>query len=347
MHNSTARYTATGGLDVEMRIGRDQQLVSEALQKSSFAGLIAGVVMIGGYARGEGGYWRDPEGPRAYNDYDYFVVLRDRARVNLASIRDELSEIANKLDRLVKVEVDFFPLLSTDIKGLPFTLMYAEMQSGHRVIMGRENVLQHMPHMPLDALPLSEFQRLLLNRGALLLLNQKALEAGEELDLDLFNRYINKAILACGDSVLYRNQAYDLSYKEKGKRLARLDLDPCLEQLYLRAVEHKFEPQSARLDERSLFALQQTAEQVWTKEFELVRRLVQSEPPSLVYRLRSLAVNLRDDGIRRVLRHPKKAFHYPREQLYQQLPILLRGDISAEDRAERLSEFFGLWARYS
>jgi len=171
------RYTATGNDAVEAAIESDQQVIAQGITASSFAQWVESVVMIGGYARGEGGYLVREGEPGAYNDYDYFVVLKDAAKPKLPVIREALTKIARELEETVRVEVDFFALLESEISQLPFTLMYAEMQAGHRVIHGRSDILSQMPAMPLDTVPDDEFKRLLLNRGTLLLFNQKNMAA--------------------------------------------------------------------------------------------------------------------------------------------------------------------------
>ena len=83
----TSRYTPDGDAAVESRISHDQQLIAAAVTDLVPAAHFRALVLIGGYARGEGGF-RFVEGqPEPYNDYDYFVVVRglDRARRNAVS----------------------------------------------------------------------------------------------------------------------------------------------------------------------------------------------------------------------------------------------------------------------
>jgi len=357
------RYTATGSDAVEAAIDRDQRLVSQGVAKSAFSELVESVVMIGGYARGEGGYLvRDSE-PGAYNDYDYFVVLKDAAKTKLPAIRELLTKIARELEKAVRVEVDFFPLLESDISQLPFTLMYAEMQAGNRVIHGRNDILSSMPAMPLDAAPDDEFKRLLLNRGTLLLFNQKNIAAETLEDLDEFNKFINKAVLAIGDSILHRNGRYHVSYRVKQQRLREVATTSAeLVELYERAVNHKFEPGSAVLDVAELVPLHNRVVQLWRGEFSQHANRVQRSKvtrQAAVAKLRNLAINIRDLGLAKVLVTPILSLTYPRELLYLSLPILLDANSRDVEELRRLlrtdlknwpglvERYTSLWYRYS
>ena len=209
--------------EVEQRIGLDQVQIATAVAEIIPAQHLVAIVMIGGYARSEGGYLCLSKGPQAYNDYDYFVIFQNCSKSQMKIFAQQLNERAKTLEIAVCVEVDFFPLMRTKIRSLPFTLMYAEMRMGHKVIYGDQDVLASMPTMPLNSLPLKEMQRLMLNRGTLLLLNKIHLLTENDWDRDQFNKYMNKAALACGDSYLHQKGLYDLSYTNKLARLRKQD----------------------------------------------------------------------------------------------------------------------------
>ena len=71
----TNRYTPDGDATVEARIGHDQQLIAAAVTDLVPAPHFHALVLIGGYARGEGGFRFVDGRPEPYNDYDYFVVV--------------------------------------------------------------------------------------------------------------------------------------------------------------------------------------------------------------------------------------------------------------------------------
>jgi len=360
------KYTARGNEAVETRIASDQSLIANAITKDIPEHLFVSLVMIGGYARGEGGFSYVHGRPQAYNDYDYFLITEDLSAADLATIKSKLVVLAKDLEEEVGVEVDFFPLQRSELKTLPFTLMYAEMQSGHLVIAGDTDILDEMPRMPLQEVAMSEFQRLMINRGSLLLLNKQSFKRDPEgFELDQFNKYINKAALAVGDSILKRHGAYDLSYEVKLARLFALNGPPeSLIRYYTRAVDQKFIPKTEGLDRNELISMQADVIELWCKEFEQIseRANLELSQRGLVYkakqRLRNLAVNLRDFGASSILRTPSLAASYPRDRLVLSLSELLSPDgnkdnlasvlrSKSDDKQELWHAYFALWHKYS
>jgi len=238
------RYTFDGYLPAEKEISRHQGLVEKAVLDAVPACFIEAIVLIGGYARGDGGYTLSPTGkPQPYNDYDYFIVFKGVTHARAAKLICQI-DVA-ELEQEVGVEVDFFPLLKQQIATLEFSLMYAEMQAGHKVIYGNQDILLSMPNMPLAQVESAEFSRLLTNRGFLLLLNHSSPAA------DQFTLYINKAMLAVGDVILFQHDLYALSYREKLTRLKMLMPDNKLVGWYEAAVKAKYRPDLAQQWDRS------------------------------------------------------------------------------------------------
>ncbi len=243
------RYTPDGNAAVEARIARDQALIAEAVTALVVPPLFRALVLMGGYGRGEGGFVMRGGQPAPYNDYDYFVVVRGMDRERRATLQKALAGAARDLDRAVGVDLDSALLREESLPGADHSLINAEMLWGHRVVAGDPQVLAPMPAMPFATLPPAEFTRLLLNRGSLLLMNQRRLAAGEPAagqDHEVFLKYLFKAVLACGDARLAGNRRYHPSYVAKLDRLGRADIDwpgqanPL--DLYAQALRHKFHP---------------------------------------------------------------------------------------------------------
>ncbi len=175
------RYTLDGDAAVEARIAHDQELVAQAVTARLAPPAFRGLVLMGGYGRGEGGFVRRDGQPEPYNDYDYFVVVRGLDGAARAALTQDLAVAAKALEHQVGVEVDFALLREERLPGAEYSLMNAEMLWGHRVVAGDPQVLATMPAMPFASLPPGEFTRLLLNRGSLLLLNQRRLANPEPL----------------------------------------------------------------------------------------------------------------------------------------------------------------------
>jgi len=346
---NSMRYTLSGPPQAEQRIHDDQSRITravvEAIPRSKFGALI----LAGGYGRGEGGY-RCRKGRFApYNDYDYFVVL-DASRKECSKLQDQLTELGHSLEAEIGVEVDFAILRSRNLSKLEYSLMNAELVWGHRVLAGDPEILSAIPKMPIQEIALAEFLRLMLNRGSLLLMNQRALQSGAiscESDREQFSRYLDKAVLACADARLAAAGRYHGSYPVKLERIHALNWPGSSEFLqdYGRALDARFGPEPllvpAKEEERALSRVVAH----WLEalaELETVRlgRLpdwpdyatsrIQKGQSSGDLRglLRNLYVTLRDFGPAEFLHNPGWAIRYPRERLISVLPGLLEPSIS-------------------
>lgn len=380
---NASRYTLDGDDIVENTIEVHQQLIGGAVKKHFKDGQFCALVLIGGYGRGEGGFCMHDGQPAPYNDYDYFVVLRNNDYQSPALLTG-LKKLAHELEDKVGVEVDFFTLHIDQIKRLEFSLMFAEMQWGHRVVAGDPDILRSMPAMPLERLRLSEFTRLMLNRGALLLLNRITLQHEEEKKTgqqEIFIKYLFKAVLASGDAWLAANAKYHPSYPVKYERLLELaksfDLG-ALPEYYNLALEARFHPDYSQYEDWDLSQRQIEVEAIWKLALQTLetRRLGvfplswENYSVSAVSKgqsvsglkalLKNIVVNLRDFGLFSVLKSPLWSLRYPRERLISVLPLLLMDDASGFSHVSEILEispdsdwlataerFTALWHRYS
>jgi hypothetical protein len=261
--------------------------------------------------------------------------------------------------------------------------MNAEMIWGHRVVTGDPEILGAMPPMPFGTLPPGEFTRLLLNRGALLLMNRQRLAAAAPLGAEgqeVFFKYLFKAVLACGDARLAGNGRYHPSYVQKRERLAAMDWGGKgrFMDLYGPAWEAKFHPDYGRYTEADATEWQERVVALWLATlawYEQVRTgraisdwdaycsaaLPKGQGGRSWWGLRNAAITLRDFGPAELVRRPRWSLRYPRERLISALPVLLShpfGGLSpaaAEALAvpsgttwmEAVEAFLRLWRRYA
>lgn len=377
------RYTLDGDAAVEARIAQDQVLIAQAVAALLSPPGFRALVLMGGYGRGEGGYvWRAGS-PEPFNDYDYFVVVRGLDRAGREALSQALGEAAKALEHQVGVEVDFALLHEERLPDAEFSLMNAEMLWGHRVVAGDPDVLAAMPPMPFPDLPPGEFTRLLLNRGSLLLMNEKRLVSAEPLGIaerEVFFKYLFKAILACGDSRLAGSRRYHPSYLEKRERLGALDWPGkrAFIDLYEQAWENKFHPDYGCFAGEDPVAWQRRVVTIWLETLAWFERGRAGRPiddwnaygsPGFSKGqggrswggLRNAAITLRDFGPAELLRRPGWSLRYPRERLISTLPLLLAnpGTPAAPVLAVALAQtpgtpwldtveaFLRLWRRYA
>jgi hypothetical protein len=379
----SGRYTPDGGVAVEARIAADQALIARAVEALAEPPEFRALVLMGGYGRGEGGYVLRDGKPAPYNDYDYFVVVHGLDGARRRALQEVLAQEGRALEHQVGVEVDFALLREEALPQAEYSLMNAEMIWGHRVVAGEPDVLDAMPPMPFGTLPPGEFTRLLLNRGALLLMNRQRLRTGDSLVSDaqeVFFKYLFKAVLACGDARLAGTGQYHPSYIHKRERLASMDWDGKGDfmDLYTPAWEAKFHPDYGRYAEADPAEWQERVVALWlaTLSWYEQGRTGRAIPDWETYcsaaipkgqggrswwGLRNAAITLRDFGPVELARHPFWSLRYPRERLISALPLLLSDSFTGlrPAPAEALSmrpgtpwpkaaeTFLYLWRRYA
>ena len=230
---------------------------------------LLGVVLGGGYARGEGGVVLesskvqkfegskvpDPEPANAReagfelanlrtaegrgapfrlsNDLDFYVVAEDGASpADLAAIAAALRPVSEKWTARLGVDVDFSPPKTPwRIRHDEERLMIQELVHGYCDVAGKPGaeLFADVARRDPSALPAMEAVRLLVNRGAGLLL-----AAAPGAEPGFVARNINKAILGCGDARLIARGGY---------RWRALDrADALTDDLYRDAVQWKFRP---------------------------------------------------------------------------------------------------------
>ena len=359
------RYTPDGDAAVESRIDSDQQLIAAAVMDAVPASHFRALVLIGGYARGEGGFRHVDARPEPYNDYDYFVVVRGMNHAGIQTLKASLLELGHLLTARVGVEVDLAVLKEETLPGAEYSLMHAEMLWGHKVVAGEAAILAAMPPMPFAGLALAEYTRLMLNRGSLLLMNRDALARGNSnapLQREQFMKYLFKAVLACGDARLAAAGQYHPSYSEKWQRLQRLQWSAQEHFLpqYEMALQAKFHPAYEQYDEADLAQCLQQVTELWLETLAHLESIRLGSParswseyaspavckgqsaPGLRGLARNVGVTLRDYGLRELLTNLRWSLRYPRERLISTLPGLLGGPGLVHD--SQLTRALGLAA---
>ncbi|MEM7252234.1 MAG: hypothetical protein AAF493_12495 [Pseudomonadota bacterium] len=382
----TSRYTYAGCDTAETVIDDHQHLVAKAVKAAVPAVHLRALVLIGGYGRGEGGVQYRADGPRPYNDYDYFAVVEGVSGSAVNALNAQLKAVAHELETEVGVEVDFALLHYERLAEAERSLMNAEMLWGHRVVMGPSDILSTMPTMPFESLSLSEFTRLMTNRGSLLLINERdfarnAINTREAREQCV--KYFFKSELACGDAILARVGRYDPSYPVKEQRLTVLERelatpDAATIDRYTQAVAAKFAPDYDAFVGRDLATWQRIAVEHWRATFAILesRRLGWEGIEWTAYRsprvskgqgadrnlswLRNAYINRREFGFSHLVRAGIWAIRHPRERLVSALPHLLAKPSAPDQRCTDAlmlppgaswstctDQYLRLWSRFS
>ena len=241
-----SNYTGLPSREIETLLdGMLPQLAAE-IDALRLPGL-AGVVLGGGYGRGEGGILRTPEGDKLYNDLDFFVFADHADKGELARIDGELTKLAKPWEERLGVAVDFGPAKNLSaLRNVARTLMFQELLHGWRPVWGNVELEKLLPDLPPGSLPFTEAARLLLNRGMGLVFAAERLLAGSD-DHDFIVRNMNKAVLGGGDAMLIAAGRYRWPGSERTVEFRRLCAEEKLParyaDMYDSAYRFKLEPQ--------------------------------------------------------------------------------------------------------
>ena len=248
-----------------------EKLVEEAIAGvgSEIAALsvprLWGVVLGGGYARGEGGAreckvesvkckveGRPVAECRLSNDLDFFAITKDGATdADAAAVAKALEPVSRRWTEKLGIDVDFTVKTPWRIRHDQERLMIQELVHGYCDVFGAkgEEMFAGVVRREPGELPWMEAARLLMNRGMGLLLAAEKLQSvadgrhpADDSRLSnvhsFINRNINKCILGAGDAFLISRGLYRWRATERA--------DACEAQgfgeLYARAVEWKFRP---------------------------------------------------------------------------------------------------------
>lgn len=346
---SGKRFTLDGRGGLERHLARVcKQVLADVLSlipPSKLEGLVLG----GGYGRGEGGVLRTAAGERPYNDLDFYVFVRGNLRWHEWRYREPLSDLAERLSAKAGLHVEFKLDSVARLRRSVASMFSYDMVAAHRLIHGAETLFAGCEHLG-DAtrIPSSEATRLLFNRCSGLLLAGEILREGGatfaalspvDTPADFIQRNMAKARLALGDAMLTALGQYHWSCLERGRRLIKLGKTetPFLDEIlkhHAAGIEFKLHP---RIEEESpealakdLGELSALAQGLWL--WLESRRLNFPFASARDYALNNLEkcsgsgwrnylLNLKSFGLNGAFGSLAK--RYPRERLFNALALLL------------------------
>lgn len=352
------RYTLDGSPDLEQNLAVICDDVSISLRALLPDGLLEGIVLGGGYGRGEGGVLRLDGHDLPYNDVEFFVFVRGPRLLRQRRWGKALDDLGHRLTEKHGIEIEFKLITTRDLRRSAPTMFYYDLISGHRLVYGDASLFDGCGHHREAAhLPLHDGTRLLMNRSSGLLFALERLQRPDFTadDADFVGRNIAKAQLALGDVVLTQHGLYHWSCRTRHERLQTLDLDGTILPHHAAGVEFKLHPQRSTASREELLALHESVSEEARKLFLQLesRRLgttfhaVEDYTRSPLDKcpetspLRNRLINARQFGLR-ALADPR----YPRQRLLHGLCELLWRPLQPLDPA-RVGSYAGLWSRFN
>ena len=196
----------------------------------------AGLVLGGGYGRGEGGATVDH---RLYNDLDFFVLM-DAPEAAFPACARRLAPISAAFGARLGLDVDFTLRTAARLRRDERRLMVQELLHAHVVVAPAGFDLAAWSGARLYApseIPAGEAARLLMNRGMGLDLARRRLAANGGRADGFVLRNLNKAVLGAGDARLIAEGRYAWTLAEREAALG--------DAAYARACAFKRRPTDA------------------------------------------------------------------------------------------------------
>jgi hypothetical protein len=350
------RFTLDGSQELENRLAALCAEVAEGIRKRIPSQRLEGIVLGGGYGRGQGGVLQTANGEAPYNDMEFYVFLHGEPCLNEFRFGAPLRELSDELSALAGLHIEFKVSSLTNLRRAPISMFSYDLVAGHRIIAGGEHLLggcRHHLH-PAD-IPIFEAARLLFNRCSGLLMAREYLCRGHlaPYEFDFVGRNLAKAELALGDALLAVFGEYHGDCRERHARLVRLRISEMplwlddVQEHHARGVSFKLRPSCVDLPEAQLRTgharISALAERVWL--WLESRRLECSYTTARQYALsplpkcpetaawRNYLLNLKTFGICAAF-EPQSA-RYPRERLFNTFPVLLWDDPSGDETLGR------------
>ncbi len=221
------RFTVDGSPPLERHLESVCEQVRDAVLNLIPSWKLDGILLGGGYGRGEGGVLRARDGDQPYNDLEFYVFARGMALLAERKYRGPLHALGEKLTPVAGIEVEFKVLTLEKVRRSKPSMFYYDLAVGHRVLFGDEDhigmgLASH--RRSASQIPLHEATRLLMNRCSGLLFSLERLERAEfgPDESDYVGRNLAKLQLALGDVVLTAYGKYHWSCLERHQRLLKI-----------------------------------------------------------------------------------------------------------------------------
>lgn len=221
----------------------------------------ASIVIAGGFGRGEASFLEEDGEFKALSDCEVAIVSnRPISKKKLAKLSRELTRrtgmevvISNSL--LLRAYTRFPVPAMVSRKIWRPSIQHFDLKEGSQVIYG-QNILNRLPAIRPEEIPLWEGIRLMLNRMAASLsyfpVGSTDIERSEAI------YWINKVIIACQDALLLSIRYYHYSYEARNlmlqeifpRRFSELNIKiPKFLPLAARAAEYKLRPEKGAYTE--------------------------------------------------------------------------------------------------
>lgn len=220
---SWTRFTVDGNYALEAKLKSICDRVVREVRAVVPENELEGIILAGGYGRGEGGVLATSAGDSLYNDMEFYVFISGPTLLNEKRYGDCLQKLAHRLEPEAGIEIEFKIISRAKLRRAKTTMHYYDMVASHKKLLGGSKLLAGCEHHAV-ARRVEEFEatRLLMNRCSGLLFAAERLRrnAFNATDADFVGRNLAKAQLALGDAYLTAVGKYHWSCRERHRLLA-------------------------------------------------------------------------------------------------------------------------------
>ena len=235
-------YTVQKNPLMDQQVESDLKVIRDHLLRE-FDDLV-GLVLVGGFGRGEGGLQLQEGRYRPENDYDFEMITTQTA--NIEKLHQNERHLAQTLGvKWVHIE----NRQKQDLPTLPFTQYIYDLKYGGQIIYGPNNLLDAIPDMHHSEMPLCEGEKLLHTRLWCFLgaydSDFKKREPTQKEASFLISQ-MSKALLAICDAHLMLKGDYQVKYTNKSQHfLEKVTASDDLKNLIRWATQYKLNPDEA------------------------------------------------------------------------------------------------------
>ncbi len=188
---------------------------------------IISILVIGGLGRGEGSFLIKDKKIFPLNDYDIYLVTEKKVdfdllkKISLDATKRILKDSKfsfSESSSLMEFYVDLRNLTIIELRNVEPLLKYYEIRESARVIYGRD-VRKEMPAFNIEAIPLEEGFRFLMNRMSLLIESFDITNLNSRDTKKTILYYTGKNYLSCAEALLLLNKRFICSYAGRAKLL--------------------------------------------------------------------------------------------------------------------------------
>jgi hypothetical protein len=272
----THRFTYNGNTTAEKMIFQMLNKISFCISNLVPSKQMKALILLGGYGKGEGGLVKENGTYLPHNNFDLLLVTSDLPETKRRNIYHLVTKKMQSLAQKLGVGIDISVIPETKIKSMPTRVLWYDMKEGHRTISGDKHLIPSLPHFKKN-IPSWDMRNLMVNRGSLLIINALCLATREsdqiptpELPREikkLIIKHTMKAIIGYGDALLYFNNNYHWSYKEKHTRILKDEqFSLKFKRLYNDAISFRFSPNYEYYLEKNLESWQKEV----TKQLSII-----------------------------------------------------------------------------